>query len=468
LTIGALDGVTQRVAGRADTTIEPLTNYGAIRVQQDFRNGESGVGVMLTGVNRDLDPVTERFLRSSAYAGALDFRHRFHKGRYRLSGSLGLSSVRGSRAAIASTQRSPVHFYQRPDDKLAFDSSRTSLSGDFQEVLFRRMSGFIQFETSYLRRSPGFEVNDLGFLRRANEQSWANWASLNWLRPFAIFQQGFWNFNWWQFWTTEGLPTERAANTNAHLQLKNGWWLHYGGTIGRLGDVFCTECARGGPAMRRSRFVAPWFGFEGDQRMTVIPYVFVNYFRSDDGHSENVNINPSIDLRVSSRFRGSVGLSITHNVDDLRQLGVHVDQPTGDTLYLFAHLDQQEASLSFRADYTVTTNLTIQAYASPFVSKGRHSNVRQLSNPRADRYADRYQAYAGFTPVDFNSKFFNSNLVLRWEYRPGSTLFVVWSQGRADEEGQMGTRNFSRDFGRLFNAYPSNTFLVKMSYWLSR
>jgi hypothetical protein len=464
LTLGLLDGVTQRAHGPGDRTIEPLTNYAALRVKQDFRKGESGIGLMATAVNRDVDQWTEDFLRSHAYVAAMDFRHRFRGGRYQLSGSLDFSTVAGTPSAIAQTQRSFVHNYQRPDDKVAFDSTRTSLSGDAEELLFRRMSGFITFETSYQRRSPGFELNDLGFLRRADQQSWNNWAALNWQKPFLIFQQAFWNFNWWQFWTTEGLPTERAANTNAHFQLKNGWWLHAGGTIGQLGDVFCTVCARGGPAVRQSRYIAPWGGFEGDQRMKIIPYLFFNYYRGDEGRTSFFNVNPSVDLRVSSRFRGSVGLSISHNINDLRQLGT--DTSGGTTHYVFARLDQQEASLSFRMDYTVTTNLTVQAYAQPFVSKGRNSNVRELANPRATQYSARYQPYA-LTPGDFNSKFFNSNLVVRWEYRPGSTLFVVWSQGRDDFESTMGTRPFNKDFGRLFDAYPRNTFLVKMSYWLT-
>ena len=124
--------------------------------------------------------------------------------------------------------------------------------------------------------------------------------------------------------------------------------------------------------------------------------------------------------------------------------------------------------MRFRIDYTASTTLTLQAYAEPFVSKARHSNVRELSaTPRAERYEDRFQAYSGYTVTDFNRKFFNSNVVLRWEYRPGSTLFLVWNQGRADIEPDMGTRPLNKDFGRLFDAYPSNTFLIKASYWLT-
>jgi hypothetical protein len=468
LTIGALEAVTQRHSGPGNRTIEPLTNYAALRARQDFRKGESGIGVMLTGVHRDVDEWTDPFLRRSAFAGAIDARHRFANGRYQVRGSLGLTRVNGSPTAIARTQRSSVRYYQRPDDNIDLDTTRTSLSGSSQELVFRKFGGFIQFETSYMRRSPGFEINDLGILFRADQQGWNTWGSLNWQNPTRLIQQGFWNFNWWQFWTSGGLPTERAANTNAHMQLKNRWWVHYGATLGGFGDVFCDRCARGGPALRRDRVFAPWGGIEGDQRWPVAPYLFVNYTRNDGGRSEYFNVNGGVELRISSRFRGSVTPSVTHRINNSQDFGAHQADTNDVEHYVFARLDQQEASVRFRIDYTATTTLTLQAYAEPFVSKGRFSDVRELSaTPRAARYADRFQAYSAFVPPDFNRKFFNSNVVLRWEYRPGSTLFLVWNQGRSDSESSMGTRNFGRDFGRLFDAYPSNTFLIKASYWLT-
>lgn len=465
LTLGLLDAVTTNSTNGLGQTLEPTTNYAAFRATQDFRKGESGIGVMVTAVNRGVDQWTEGVMRKSAYVGAFNFRHRFAGGRYQIFGSLDASRVAGTPAAIARTQRSSVHLYQRPDDGLALDTTRTTLTGDAQEILFGKISGVIRFETSYQRRSPGFEANDLGFLRRADQQSWNNWAAMNWTKPFLIFQQGFWNFNWWQFWTTEGLPTERAANTNAHLQLNNRFWIHYGATIGQLGRTFDDRVARGGPAVRTDPFVAPWGGFEGDQRRPIIPYFFVNYFRGDGGRSTSLNLSPSVDFRVSTQFRASLGLSYSHDVNDWQYHGTVVDS-TG-THYTFAHLDQKTASMSFRVDYTASPTLTIQAYASPFVSKGPYSNVRELTNPRADRYDDRFQPYAA-TPGYENFKAFNSNVVLRWEYRPGSTLFVVWSQGRIDPNDLDTSRPLSRDFRRLFDQHPENSFLVKVSYWLSR
>lgn len=472
LTLGVLDAVTDRAEGTLGRTIEPLTNYAAVRVQQDFRKGESGLGVMATAVNRRLDQWTENALRRGAYVAAVDFRHRFANERYRISGSLDVSRVTGTPATMIATQRSSVHNYQRPDGDLRVDSARTSLTGDAEELLFRKTSGFIQFETSYQRRSPGFEANDLGFLLRADQQSWNTWGSLNWLQPAAFFQRGFWNFNWWQFWTTAGLPTERAANTNAHFQLNNRWWVHAGGTLGQLGTTFCDRCARGGPAVRVDPFLSAWGGIEGDARRPIIPFLWFNYYRADGGRSSSTNVNPSVDFRISTRFRSSLSLDVTHDVNDWQFYGALTDTTTGTVHYTFAHLDRKTASLSWRVDYTVTPDLTIQAYASPFVSKGPYSNVRELTNARAERYQDRFQTYGDTAvtnnPGGENFKAFNSNLVLRWEYRPGSTLFLVWSQGREDGSDPDVTRTFPRDFRRLFTMHPNNTFLVKVSYWLSR
>src|SRR5438309_226405 len=195
LTIGAVEGITKRAAGDSNVTLEPFTNYGVLRAQQDFRNGQSGIGFMATAVNRNVDQFTEGFLRNHAYVGAVDFRHRFHGGGYELSGSFDLSNVRGSPAAIALTQRNSTHNYQRPDDGIIFDSTRTSLSGDAEEILLTRRNGFIQFQTSYQRRSPGFEINDLGFLLRSDQQGWNTWGSLNWQKPNKVFQRAFWNLD---------------------------------------------------------------------------------------------------------------------------------------------------------------------------------------------------------------------------------------------------------------------------------
>jgi hypothetical protein len=471
LSLAMLDAVTGREVGTADRTMEPATNYAVVRATQDLRNGETGIGVIGTAVSRSLDSWTRDALRSGAVVGGVDLRHRFLQSRYELNASVTASRVTGSPAAIAATQQSATHYYQRPDAGLDFDSTRTGLGGDAEQVKFGKFGGgVLRFETSLQRVSPGYEVNDLGFLRRADWQEQASWAQIRFQKPAAFYQRFFWNFNEWNDWTTGGLPLEHAVNSNAHTELKNHWWLHAGGTLGQLGTTYCDRCARGGPAVRTSSYVSSWAGIEGDERQVASPSVWLNYWRGDGGRSWSLNANPSVALRVSTRLTASVGASLTRNLDNTQWYGNFVDSAAA-THFTFAHLDQQTVGLQGRLNFTASPTLTFQIYAEPFVSKGRYANVRELADARAAAYADRYQPYGDTAvtnnPGGFNFKQFRSNAVVRWEYQPGSTIYLVWTQGRQDSESAYGTRSFRGDFRRLFDSHPDNTFLIKVSHWFN-
>ncbi len=465
-TVGVLDAVTARAAGTLDRTVEPTTNYAVARAQQDFRNGESGIGLMFTAVNRSLDRWTDSLLRRSAYVSALDFRHRFLRSHYQISGSFDLSRLTGTAAAIALTQRDPVHYYQRPGAGVSYDPTRTSLAGDAEELLFGKVGGGVtRFETSYQRRSPGFEVNDLGFLLQADQQSWNTWFGVQSLHPTSVYQQAWWNFNWWQYWTAAGTPVERAANTNGHVQLNNRWWVMGGVTAGQLGTTFCDRnCSRGGPAVRADPYLSAWGEVDGDARPPLVPSVWFNYWRGDGGRSEKFNGNTQITFRVASQVNAAVTLSATHNVNDVQPHGTIAD--SAGVHFTFAHLNQKTVSLTGRVDYTLSTVLTLQLYAQPFISKGTYSSLRELADPNAAAFDNRYKPYAA-TPDGFNDKEFNSTAVLRWEYRPGSTLFVVWTQGRTDYAPLEGPRSLAGNLRDLFDLHPKNTFLVKASYWIA-
>lgn len=473
LSIGVLDAVTQRATGSLDRTIEPTTNYAVVRAQQDLRNGESGIGVLLSGVDRANDEWTNGVLNHDAYVGATDFRHRFDARKYEITGSVGASRVSGTAAAIAETQRDAVHFYQQPDGNLRFDSTRTSLSGDEEQITFGKVGGGItRFQTSYNRISPGFEPNDLGFLQRADLQNWSNWFSLNFNTPKLFYNSAFWNFNFWNYWNTAGLPIERAINTNGRVTLRNNMILNPGITFAQLPGTFSDRNSRGGPAIRHSPLINGFFNFTGDDRKQLIPSMFVGFGRSDYGRGGWVEVNPSADLRVSSRFHMNLGVDYNHNRDDSQWYGNFSDS-VGDTHYTFAHLNQQTLVATLRFDVTATPTLTFQLYASPFVSKGSYTNIRELDDPRAVDFSRRYKPYTDATvladqPSGFNVKQFRSNAVVRWEYRPGSTLYVVWTQQRAGALPVAGEENFSSNYGTLFNLHPDNTFLVKMSYWFNR
>src|SRR5437867_5978550 len=201
LAIGAVDAVTSHETGVGGVTIEPTTNYGVLRLRQDLRKGESSVGGIITAVNRDNDSWSSPYLHRSAYVGAADFRHRFPGGRYELSGAIDFSRVAGSAQAITSTQLDATHYYQRPD-ALRFDSTRTSLSGDAEMLQFGKVAGNVLFQSNVERRSPGFEINDLGYLQRADQIAWSTWAGYFDRHKRRFYQRFQWNFNWWQYWTT--------------------------------------------------------------------------------------------------------------------------------------------------------------------------------------------------------------------------------------------------------------------------
>src|SRR3954470_15679132 len=472
-TIGVLDAATQRETNPGDTTYSPSTNYAVVRATQDFRGGNSGIGTMLTGVNRSMDQWSSPYLASSAYAGSIDFRHRFFKNNYEIAGNFDKSLVRGSTGAISALQSSSIHYYQRPDANLPLDDNRTSLGGDAEEGRFAKIGGqHLSFETNFSRRSPGFEVNDLGYLRRADQQSWSTWVGFFDRQDRLFYHRFQLNDNWWQWWTTDGLPLERAYNYNTHITLKNYWGFHQGGTIGQLGKTYDDRQTRGGPAVRQDRYISPWLSINGDDRKAIVPYFNANYFESSDKRNWSTNFSPEVDFKVMGRFSSAISMNWSHNVSDNQFYGQFTD--AADLIhYTIAHLDQNTTSLTARLNYTFTPNLSLQTYLSPFVAKGTYSNVRQLSsNPRAHNYDDRYAPYNNPSvttdPGGFNFKALQSNVVMRWEYNPGSTLFVVWNQGRQGFNGVAGDRSFTGDMRDLFSLHPANTFLVKMSYWLNR
>ncbi|HET7456190.1 MAG TPA: DUF5916 domain-containing protein [Gemmatimonadaceae bacterium] len=469
LNVGVLEAVTDRVLGTADRTTEPRASYTVLRAQQDLRAGETSVGGIVTGVNRALDQWTAPYLRRDAYTAAGNVRHRWDAGRYELRASVGASVVRGTKEAILLTQQSPVHFYQRPGSGLPLDPSRTSLSGDAEELTFGKTAGVLQYQTSWERESPGYEVNDLGFLRRANQQQFNNWMGLNFRTPTRLYRSLSGNFNAWGYWTAAGLSTERAVNTNWHMNLPNNMWVHAGGTASQLPGTFCDNCARGGPAFRRSPFVNPWVGWQGDDRRRFVPSVFVYGGRGDYGASRYVEVTPSLTLIPMSQLQLELSADFVHNHDDSQWLDNFQNGPDSVTHYAFARLEQETRSLGVRVSYTATPTLSFQLYAAPFLSRGQYSYTRELSaTPLARQYRDRYTDYVPppGTPLGFDVLQLRSNSVLRWEFRPGSALFAVWSHGRDGYDPTFRARSWNHEYDDLFGLHPANTFLVKMAYWI--
>lgn len=467
--IGVLSSITDRERGGSEgQTLEPQSSYTIARVQQDLRGGQSGLGGMVTMTKRSLDQFTENTLRENAYTGGVDFRHRFFKNNYEFTAYVAGSSVDGSASSIAATQRSSVHQYNRPDDDLTYDPTLTRLTGDAERMSLSKFGGGItRFQSVLERFSPGFESNDVGFLTRADQQMFRNWFSLQFLQPTKVYRRLQANFNTFNAWNNGGLQIGQNFNTNWHMELKNTWWVH-GGT--NFNDQFATyddRVSRGGPAVRRSPSRNWNVGIEFDRRKWYTPVVFTGQGYNDEGNSRFWWVEPSLQFRVSSRFNAQANFYYEHAENDDQWVGNITPTGSSNTSYTFARLNQHTMRMTGRINYTATPTLSMQLYAQPFISSGEYTKWRELTSPRAERYPDRYTPFRATNPEGFNVREFRSNTVIRWEYRPASTLFFVWQQGRTGNDPTRPNFDFNRDVNGVFGLHPMNTFLIKASYWFN-
>ncbi|MEP6835579.1 MAG: DUF5916 domain-containing protein [Gemmatimonas sp.] len=471
LSFGLLDAVTQEVQGVSKQMVEPQTNYAVLRGQQDFRGAEAGLSLIGTAVNRSLDTLSDPYLNKSAFALGTSFRNRFHNKQYEIAGSATASQINGTPQAILIAQRSPVHYFQQPGDDYTVDTTRTSLSGHAEQLKFGKYSGGItRFETSIVRQSAGFEVNDIGFLRRADFVNWSTWGALSFRNARGIYRWAQVNGNHWEAWTTSGKRTDNAVNFNGHMGLKNSWDVHLGGTYAGITPTYCDRCTRGGPLLRRSATFAPWGGFNSDSRKSIAGGLWVNLSRSDERKSASSSFSPYLTFRMSTRFQANIGPNISFDKYAAQWYGNFTDAASV-THYSFAKLNQRTVSMSTRLNYTATPTLTFEFYGQPFVASAKYSNVREISaTPEAARFDDRYQSFVAPAGTPTMQKFtqLRTNSVARWEFRPGSTLFVVWAHGRTDDTNRNPDQSWARDYRDLFALHPDNTFLVKMAYWLNR
>ncbi len=468
LSVGLLDAVTGRTAGSSDRTAEPRTNYMVARLSQEFRGGNSVVGFMSTGVQRQLDEWSTPYLRRNAWTGGFDARHRFSSNRYEIAGFLAGSRVTGDTAAITRTQRSLVHGYTRPDGAHRVDDLRTSLAGTAGELSLRKVGGGrTRFGTGYQRKNPGFEINDIGFLTRSDIQSQYAWFQVQALQPASFYRRLSINVNQWAGWNTSGLPLYSGGNVNAFSELRSFRSVWGGIGVDDLLPAYDDRASRGGPAVRKSAYAFGWLGFDTDVRRPIVTGGNLNWNVGDDGRSWNLSVGPRVQFRGASRVQGSMSLNSARRRRDWQWVANMGAAGADGTAYTFATLDQHTHSLTARFDVTASPTLSLQVYAQPFVTTGQYSNWRELADPRAADYDARFRPYPG-DPGGFNVKQFRSNVVARWEYRPGSVLFLVWQQGRAQDGVDPGSFEFSRDFGNLFRTAPDNTFLVKASYWFGR
>ena len=465
--VGALTAVTAeeeatiaRGFARRSQVVEPFTGYTVMRARREFGN-QSNVGLMFTSTNRQLTD-SVRFLPEDAVTGGIDWDMRLSP-RFNIAGFWAGSRVQGTASAISRLQTNNVHAFQRPDaDHLELDNLATVLSGHAGNISFGKIGGEkTRFNAAYGYKSPGFDMNDVGFQRRADERFISHWFQWRDNVPGRFTRAFVWNLNQYAAWNFGGDRLFSGGNVNMHWTWKNYYRSGFGFNVN--GAPVRDRVTRGGPAVLGNKSVGLWYYANTDDRRSF--FVGYNGFHSTDRQGTTRNdISPSVTWRPSSAISVSTGLGYNVNNDDAQWVRNVIQD--GETHYVFGRLKQRTVGVRFRLNYTLTPTLSIQTYAEPFVSAGDYTNFRELAAPRAPQHTDRYRAFAFRENPDFNYRSFRTTNVMRWEYKPGSALFVVWQQGRQDATSD-GDFRFGRDFSGVFSAPAHNVFLVKLSYWLN-
>ena len=496
LSVGILESLTARedalidsAGARRKETVEPLTNYFVGRIQQDFNKGETTIGGIVTAVNRDISSPALDYLHTAAYTAGIDFQHNWKERTWYVAGNAEFSNVKGKPEALITTQTSSARYYQRPDSKyLSVDSSLTSLSGLGGTVKFGRSSQKrIQFETSVTVRSPGLEFNDIGYMRYSDIIHHGTWVAYYIRNPFAIFNNFYLNTNYWMYWNFSGQLLSTFTNINFNSQFKNRWRIN--GQFNRQSESISTTLLRGGPS-----FITPGnqsfnLNLSTDQSKKLAFYLG-NYHGSGDAHSyRNHEYWGGIFFRPSNSI--SITIEPDYSIQKYELQYVTTEGTNNNTRYHFGNLDQKTMTFTLRLNYTINPELSIEYYGQPFISAGKYSNYKEITDVNADKFSDRFHVFTpeeisynsetnryiinangagnavfSFANPDFNFRQFRSNLVVRWEYLPGSTIYLVWSQGRTSSDSN-GMFSYGNDMKDLFKITPSNVFLVKFSYWFA-
>ncbi len=495
--IGILESVTadehaeiRSINSNRTVLVEPLTNYFVTRLQKDFNEGNTYLGGMVTAVNRKIDELHLDYLHTSAYSGGIDFIHKWNNRNWALDAAFYFSRVNGNQKSITRIQESYIHAFQRPDaDYLTYDTTRTSLMGQGGKLTIGKMGGNLKFIGGVAWKSPGLELNDIGYAQQVDNIFQIFWVGYRIYEPFFIFREVNLNLNQWLQFDFGGNLTSPGGNINWWTSFNNYWNTY--GSINVNGEQISNSELRGGPALKTPGNKSLRFGFStNQQKKLTLSFSTSQNFSNENNFSRSEYYNLNIGYRPTKALRVDVTPGYNKSFTELQYVGQQ--DLLNDKRYIMAKIDRNTLSMSFRLNYNITPDLTIQYWGQPFIATGNYSNYKYITDSKADDVSDRYQTYApgqisfnndedtydidenqdniieySFDKPDFNVKEFLSNLVLRWEYRPGSTLYLVWSQTRSGFENN-GSFDFSRDFEGLFDEKPHDVFLVKLSYRLGR
>ncbi len=487
--IGAKENAEIDLAGkRRNETVEPGTNYFVTRLQKDIDEGNTIIGGMFTAVNRNIDNPALNFLHKSAYTGGLDLSHYWQDRKYFLTIRSIFSNVRGDEEAIVRTQTSSPRYFQRQDaDHIVLDSTRTHLSGHGGDIEAGKQGGKVNYGANFAWRSPGLDLNDMGFQMCADYMVARLYGRYNIFEPFSIFRNFHFEAAQWTNFNYSGEKSGLGGFFMINSQFSNFWRIFINGQ--REQESINLTNLRGGPASKQS---GDWIinGSLNTDRRKIMSFNIGSFLRrADNEEFKSGNLNLGATFRPSNAFELSLSPSYNYNRQKLQY--VNTRSYNGENRYIMSSLNQKTFGITFRFNYNITPDLTVQYYGQPFVSAGKYSEFKRMADPRADAFQDRFHTFSGeeirhdpeydeynidedldgntdysIGDPDFNFRQFRSNLIIRWEYNPGSTVYLVWSQQRT---GYFGTGNFryGGDIRDLFEIHPHNIFLIKFNKWFS-
>ncbi len=495
--IGVLESITSKeqahldgINGQKTQTVEPFTNYFIGRVQKDFNDGNTYIGGMLTAVNRSINDEELDFLHKSAYTGGLDFVHKWNNKKWLIDAGVYASRVSGSEEAILNTQTMYSRTYQRPDaDYVTLDSSRTSLSGYGGKLTFGKVGGRFLIAGILNWKSPGLEINDVGYTPQVDELMQVLWMGYRWYEPVSIFRNASVNLNQWTVHDFGWNLINVGGNINGHAQFKNFW--NAFANVNWDSESLSHSELRGGPSIKLPGSAGFYAGlFSNPQKKFTYGVDGGMNWSNENGYASRKSFEIEFGVRPFEALQ--IEISPEYMVSGNKLQYVTQEDYGNDTRYILSNIQRKTFAMSMRLNYSITPDLTIQFWGQPFIASGDYSDFKYITDSRADNISDRYSLYNdqqisyntgseryliddnldgiadyGFDQPDFNVKEFLSNLVLRWEYRPGSMIYLVWSQNRSGSES-IGKFNLTNDIQHLFDQKPQNVFLVKFSYRIGR